>query len=267
MSVKQDLIDSERKAAQERARMGTKKYDAWIKSQQAYLYSIFESLEELEEFLNKTGYDLIITYTPKYRYIKTHFGSGKWDYYFWFFKGKYLVANYNIGDDMELIRKFVDTVEKSLGKKCFFSSEKERNNYLKSLKKEATHKEPPVEVLEPIPEYTFPTIFTDTSVLKYALKNSKVNVQMQGDNFEFTLNGCSASIYKESSSNYEFKIVGKCNLEDMHKHFKQIETEYEKIVQYNICENIKSKVAKSSTMQLEQEEILEDNSVLLTIRI
>ena len=51
MSVKQDLIDGERRAAQERARMGAKKYDAWIKSQQAYLYSIFESLEELEEFL------------------------------------------------------------------------------------------------------------------------------------------------------------------------------------------------------------------------
>ena len=60
MSVKQDLIDGERRAAQERARMGAKKYDAWIKSQQAYLYSIFESLEELEEFLNQAGYDLII---------------------------------------------------------------------------------------------------------------------------------------------------------------------------------------------------------------
>ena len=271
MSVKQDLIAGERRAAQERARMGAKKYDAWIKSQQAYLYSIFESLEELEEFLNQAGYDLIITNTPNYRYIKTHFGSGKWDYYFWFFKGEYLVANYNIGDDMKLIRKFVDTVEKTLGKKCFFDSEKERTEYFKSLKKkeQSTPPEPPAEVIEPEPEpeYTFPTIFTDTSVLKYALKNSGINSQVQGDNFEFSLDGFNASIYKSGGSNYEFKIVGKCDLEKIHGYFSKIETEYNKIVQYNIIENIRSRVAKSPTMQLEQEEVLEDNSVLLTIRI
>lgn len=269
MSIKQDLIDSERRAAQERARMGAKKYDAWIKSQQAYLYSIFESLEELEEFLNKAGYDLIITNTPNYRYIKTHFGSGKWDYYFWFFKGEYLVANYNTGDDIELIRQFVETVEKALGKKCFFDTETERNMYLKSLDTKAKDvpPEPKEEVIEPIPEYTFPTIFTDTSVLKYALKNSGISARVQGDNFEFNLDGFNATIYKEGGSNYEFKIIGKCDLEKIHEYFSKIETEYNKIVQYNICENIKSKVAKSPTMQLEQEEVMEDNSVLLTIRI
>lgn len=269
MSLKQDLIDGEISAAQERARMGAKKYDEWVQSQQAYLYSIFESLEELEKFLKQAGYDLTITNTQNYRYIKTHFGSGKWDYYFWFFKGKYLVANYNIGDDMKLIRKFVETVEKTLGKKCFFDSEKERNAYLKSLAKkgQATPPESPVEVIEPEPEYTFPTIFTDTSVLKYALKNSGISSQIKGDNFEFTLDGFSASIYKSGGSNYEFKIIGKCDLEKIHKYFNQIETKYNKIVQYNICENIKSKVKKSPSMQLEQEEILEDNSVLLTIRV
>ncbi len=269
MSLKQDLIDGEISAAQERARMGAKKYDEWVQSQQAYLYSIFESLEELEKFLKQAGYDLTITNTPNYRYIKTHFGNGKWDYYFWFQKGKYLVANYNIGDDMKLIRKFVETVEKSLGKKCFFDSEKERNMYIKSLAKKGqeTPPEPSSEVIEPEPEYTFPTIFTDTSVLKYALKNSGISSQIKGDNFEFTLDGFSASIYKSGGSNYEFKIVGKCDLEKIHKYFSKIETEYNKIVQHNICENIKSKVKKSPSMQLEQEEILEDNSVLLTIRI
>lgn len=38
-------------------------------------------------------------------------------------------------------------------------------------------------------------------------------------------------------------------------------------IQEQICNNIKSKVAKSSSMKLENEEILEDNSVLLTISV
>ena len=38
-------------------------------------------------------------------------------------------------------------------------------------------------------------------------------------------------------------------------------------IQKQICNNIKSKIAKSSSMKLEQEEVLEDNSILLTISI
>lgn len=38
-------------------------------------------------------------------------------------------------------------------------------------------------------------------------------------------------------------------------------------IQQKICENIKQKVSKSMSMRLEQEEVLEDNSVLLTISI
>lgn len=38
-------------------------------------------------------------------------------------------------------------------------------------------------------------------------------------------------------------------------------------IQEQICNNIKSKVAKSYSMKLENEEILEDNSVLLTISV
>lgn len=90
---------------------------------------------------------------------------------------------------------------------------------------------------------------------------------IQGDDFEFTLEGFDAKIYKEGDTNYEFKVIRNCDLKSIHKHFAKIETEYNKIVQYNICENIKKKVAKSQTMKLQQEEVLEDNSVLLTIMI
>lgn len=38
-------------------------------------------------------------------------------------------------------------------------------------------------------------------------------------------------------------------------------------IQKQVCNNIKSKITKNSYMRLEQEEVLEDNSILLTISI
>lgn len=276
MSIKQDLINSELRAAQERARMGAKEYDKWIESQQAYLYSIFHTHEELEKILKKAGYDLIITNTPNHRYVKTHFGKGKWDYYFWFFHKGFLVANYNVGDDIKLIKKFISEMEQVYGEKCFFKTPQELDLYIKSkykpqkittvVKMQATKPEQKEEIIQE-PEYTFPTIYTDTSVLEQALNNGGIDAKMQGENFKFTLEDCSVSIYQEDKNNYEFKIVGKCDLKNVHKVFTQIETEYNRIVQHNICEKIKNKVTKSPTMQLVQEEVLEDESVLLTISI
>lgn len=40
-----------------------------------------------------------------------------------------------------------------------------------------------------------------------------------------------------------------------------------KSIQEQVCENIKGKVKNDSTMTLESEEILEDNSVVLTINL
>lgn len=266
MSVKQDLIDSERRIAEQRRRMGAKAYDEWVKSRQARYFTWFLSEKEIRELLAKVGYDFVRIDTERFYYLKTHIGKTDWDCIWWVLKDGEMQAVVNIDVDNEYMHEFIEKVEKYLNKKCFFESKKQKTQFKK--KSYAIAKE--LEIIaepEPIPEYTFPTIFTDTSVLKYALKNSGISAQVKGDNFEFTLDGFNASIYKSGGSNYEFKIVGKCNLEKIHGYFSKIETEYNKIVQYNICENIKSKVAKSPTMYLEQEEVMEDNSVLLTIRV
>ncbi len=240
--------------------LGIKKsntFNDWEKSQLVIKYSSFSSFADLKNALKNANCD----FKKNIQYYITHFSGGFYDYVLWIERNGIITATYDCEDDPLLVDKLFKKIENSANKKCFFNSEKQRNMYLKSLTKEETI------VIEPIPEYTFPTIFTDTSILKYALKNSNVSAQVKGDNFEFTLDGFSASIYKTVGNNYEFKIVGKCNLEKIHEYFNKIETEYNKIVQYNICENIKNKVKKSPTMHLEQEEVLEDNSVLLTIRV
>jgi len=266
MSIKQDLIDGEYWVAQQRKRMGNRAYEEWVKSQETRYFTSFKSEAEVKDFMRKAGYDYKRIDTGRYLYIKTHIGSDDYDCVWWLYRGDEIIAVINNDVDKIYVESYMRKVESATGKKVFFLSIKERNAY-HSKRVEAPVKEEKVIEPEPIPEYTFPTIFTDTSVLKQALKNIGINTKMQGDNFEFALDGFNTSIYKEGNSNYEFKIVGKCDLKKIHGYFNKVETEYNKIVQYNILQNIKNKVAKSPTMQLAQEQVLEDNSVLLTIRV
>ncbi|MBR6098625.1 hypothetical protein IKP85_02650 [bacterium] len=277
MSIKQDLIDSERRAAQQRARMGAKEYDEWVKSRQTQYYTLFKSESEVKEFMRKAGYDYKRIDTGRFIYIKTHIGSDDYDCVWWLYRGNEILAVINNYVDESYIKTYIEKVENVMGKKVFFLSISDRNIYKNKLSKQVDTDTKPVrqsittvvkmQITEPEPEYTFPTIYTDKSILKQALKNADITATMKGDNFEFLLDGFDASIYRQGGSNYEFKVIGKCNLKAVHKHFSKIETEYNKVVQHNICENIKNKVAKSPTMRLEQEEVLEDNSVLITIRI
>ena len=67
------------------------------------------------------------------------------------------------------------------------------------------------------------------------------------------------------------KLEMKITIEDIEKALKELNikenADNDINIQQQICNNIKSKVAKNSSMKIEQEEVLEDNSVLLTISI
>lgn len=67
------------------------------------------------------------------------------------------------------------------------------------------------------------------------------------------------------------KLEMKITIEDIEKALKELDikenADDDINIQQQICNNIKSKVAKNSSMKIEQEEVLEDNSVLLTISI
>lgn len=51
------------------------------------------------------------------------------------------------------------------------------------------------------------------------------------------------------------------------ENLKEIEQSNNRIVQEQICKNIKNKITKSNSMSLVQEEVLEDNSIVLTISL
>ena len=72
---------------------------------------------------------------------------------------------------------------------------------------------------------------------------------------------------KTPDGNYEFKIIGDGNLTPVQEFYNKLGAEYERQLQKLICNNIRQKISKNPSMKIENEEILEDNSVLITINV
>lgn len=242
MSVKQDLIDGEIWAAEQRRKMGAKNFDEWVKSLVIYKYTPFKSNDEVKKYVTMAGYDLKIIQTNKYIYVKTHLKN---DEVYWIFENGKIVASFSSDIDKRIMNKFISDIEAVFGQKCFFDKQITTNSI----------------------QRTFPTIYTDTNILRKALKELHFNVRENQNGFTFELKAYTVTLKFNSNSPYDFIVKGYGDLKEIHEYFNMLETSYQKVSQENICNNIKSKLAKSSKMHLEQEEILEDNSVLLTISI
>lgn len=57
------------------------------------------------------------------------------------------------------------------------------------------------------------------------------------------------------------------NVKNTYNLFKQISKQYNADIQQKICDRIKKNIEKSKTMSIEQEELLEDKSIVITISI
>ncbi len=118
----------------------------------------------------------------------------------------------------------------------------------------------------------YKTKFTDKEMLKKALKKAKVPYREQRGALICSISFYELHFSKNKDGEYEIKTKGYDDWKnDIIKFRKKITTHYNKLsqqeTQKQILENIKKQIAKNKSMQIEQEQILEDNSVLLTIRV
>lgn len=118
----------------------------------------------------------------------------------------------------------------------------------------------------------YKTKFTDKEILKKALK--KANVSYREQKGELV---CSISLYdlhfkKNKDGEYEIITKGYDDWKDDIIEFREkITTHYNKLsqqeLQKQVLENIKKQISLNKAMEIEQEQILEDKSVLLTIKV
>lgn len=118
----------------------------------------------------------------------------------------------------------------------------------------------------------YKTKFTDKEILKRALKEA--NILFKEKRGELICNTISYEFHfrKDKNGEYEIKTKGYNDWVSEIKQFRnKITPIYNNLakeqIQREICKRIKEKVLQNSSIKLEQEEVLEDNSILLTISI
>ena len=128
------------------------------------------------------------------------------------------------------------------------------------------------ETLKPVtpetpPSTNFQTFFTDSDLLKKTLDASGIAYQVKSGKFIFDYQGNHFEFFKGENENFELKIDGQFNLDKINEFYNDLAHSYEKFVQEQICSNIREKVKNNKAFKIEQEEVLEDESVVITISV
>lgn len=249
--------------------MGEKRFNEWARSGELVKYTSVKSFKIIQRYLRQAGYD----FQEVYGIQKTHFAGRNW--FSWEIRNGYVCAVFSKYDSMTDISNFIKNVENAIGKKTFFGSLEEITDV--HFVRTRTEKIMPVaqkevqvvkEVIKPKPitEQVFDTKFADKNLLIKALKSIGLNCIETGNDIKCSSDNYTL-IFTNNGTNYQFKIVGDVTEKDAYQKYKDVDLRYERLVQQEVVENVKKKVTKSPTMQLQQEQVLEDNSVLLTIRV
>lgn len=116
-------------------------------------------------------------------------------------------------------------------------------------------------------ESVFQTKLTEEELLRISLKNTNTAFTENNKQFMCKIGNSDVTMIKTPDGNYKFKIIGDGNLTPVQKFYNKLGAEYERQLQKLICNNIRQKISKNPSMKIENEEILEDNSVLITINV
>lgn len=118
----------------------------------------------------------------------------------------------------------------------------------------------------------YKTKFTDKEILKQALKKANVSYREQKGELVCSISFYDLHFKKNKDGEYEIKTKGYDDWKDDIIEFREkITTYYNKLsqqeLQKQVLENIKKQISLNKAMEIEQEQILEDKSVVLTIKV
>ncbi len=118
-----------------------------------------------------------------------------------------------------------------------------------------------------LPEYKYETVFQDKNILLKTLEeHGAQNIKIDGNGVSCIIDKVKFEFEKEEDKPYTVIASYDGNKEDLVNYMSDINSEYCENVQEQTYETIKQRVEEQN-LQIENEEILEDNSILLTINL
>ncbi|MCM3694291.1 hypothetical protein [Neobacillus niacini] len=226
-----------------RAVMGKDQFHNWVDSMQVKVETSFENEQDLLQTLQSAGYDA----QEFGGSIKTHL-NGENQFFFWErIDGKWH-AIFEKGNSEKDIQQFMQDLEHHSQRKIF------------------TGEYTPT-VLEKEPAHVFPTNFRDGNILTRTLKEFGVNT-IQGNNGDIscTVQGTHLTFRQNGESPFSVEIKNAPSLQDIYMYISDVDDEYKRCVQALVYEKLKQRAAEKN-LSVESEEVLEDNSIVITLNI
>jgi len=204
----------------------------------------FKDEQDLLQTVKSAGHDA----EPWGEMYKTHIDKELW--FFWEkHEGKWQ-ANFSKSDDMEKIKLFFRNLQHKANRQILYV-------------------EPQATKIAPKVEGTLPTIYTDKELLEETLlkygaqkklyrKDRTLICELSGFTLEFR--------QKEPGVPYELSFTGQKDAREVYDAVRQMDEGYKSALQERTYLNVRKRLEEKK-MMVESEEIMEDNSIVLTVSI
>lgn len=232
--------------------MGKDKFDRWAESMQVKEPSTFENELELVRTVRKAGYDAE-KWGGSY---KTHI-DGEDLFFFWELDDGKWTAVFGRSDSRQKIRQFMAEINQAAGRQIFEQLQVQGDTITMTS---AT------ETAESVA--TFPTNFRDGELLFRTLKEFGVNPVREGSGMKCRVED-SLLIFRQSQSHdspFYVEVHNAPDLRKVYQYLSDVDEDYKRCLQSMVYEKLKERV-EAKNMTVESEEVLEDNSIVLTINI
>lgn len=215
--------------------MGKQGFDNWIASMEVVRETNFESSRELMAIVKKCGYNV----AQHGETFKTSYGFGS--YLLWENRHGKWVAIFNNTDDQNKITGFMNELERKAKRKIFGSGQ----NTLEQTQ-------------------TFPTNFKDFSRLQAVLDLNQIPFEEKGSEIHCDLDG-KRIIFSQPAKN---GVVAVQMAPDQHTYERLalLDEDYKAHLQEQTYQRLVERVQEKDFI-IEQEEVLADNSIVLTVNV
>jgi hypothetical protein len=224
--------------------MGKDRFENWIRSMECPRKTNFTSERDLIVTVKKGGYD-----AEKWgSMIKTHI-NGEKQFFFWEFRNGAWYAIFSKYDSPKLIEDFMRTLEERTGRVIFEMSEE--NSF----------------VQESVTQI-FPTNFRDRDLLIQVLEdNGMVPIEEESGNLVVHLGGAILTFQQSSPGGLiTVELSESNNLPSIFRQLSLLDEDYKSYIQEKAYQSVKNK-AEDKGFVIEEEQILEDNSIVITLSI
>ncbi|REK74202.1 hypothetical protein DX130_16790 [Paenibacillus paeoniae] len=221
--------------------MGKQTFDNWVTSMQVTVPTSFSNEHEIIRTVRKAGYD-----TEKLAgSIITDLDFGR-SHFFWEHINGQWTAVFSKSDSKQKIEVFINDLNKAVGRQIIDRGtlSETRNNSLSA----------------------FPTNFRDGELLFKTLKELGINPTRRGSEIVCKVEQSHLTFRQSGDHPFQVEIHNAPDLRKVFEYLSDIDADYRRCLQEAVYKKLKARTAEQN-IAIESEEVLEDNSIVLTLNI